>query len=75
MDEGESRVFVVSGHFGCRCRDIMTNSPLKRAVFPLVISQESMVSLSFWVRLACMCFHQKVWMWESCEKREGNYYG
>lgn len=61
MDEGESRVLVVSAHFGCRCRDIMTNSLLKRAVqlFPLVFSQESMMSLSFWIRLACMCFHQE----------------
>lgn len=50
MDEGESRVLMVSAHFGCRCRDVMTNSLLKRTVqlFPLVFSQESKVSLSFW---------------------------
>lgn len=50
MDEGESGVLVVSAHFGCRCRDIMTNSLLKRAVqlFPLVFSQESLVSVFLW---------------------------
>lgn len=50
MDGGESRVLVVSAHFGCRCRDIMTNSLLKRAVqlLPLVFSQKSKVSFSFW---------------------------
>lgn len=43
MDEGESRVLVVSAHFGCGGRDIMTNPLLKRAVqlFPLVFSQEN----------------------------------
>lgn len=47
MDEGEGRVLVVSAHFGCGGRDLMTNPLLKRAVqlFPPVFSQEKNCSL------------------------------
>lgn len=45
MDEGESRVLVVSAHFVYGGRNIMTNPPLKRAVwlFPLVFSNDKCV--------------------------------
>lgn len=45
MDEGESRVLVVSAHFGSGGRCVVTNLPLKRAVqiFPPVFSEDKCV--------------------------------